>query len=59
MPVSRIERLIYPVSFYRNKARHAKQACRQILDDFGGIVPHTMDKLLTLAGVGRRCTSLG
>ncbi|MBM3751602.1 MAG: endonuclease III [Acidimicrobiia bacterium] len=58
LPVSRIEKLIYPVSFYRNKARHAKQACRQILDDFGGVVPDTMDELLTLAGVGRKTANL-
>jgi endonuclease-3 len=58
LPVSRIERLIYPVSFYRNKARHVKQACRQILDDFGGVVPKTMDELLTLAGVGRKTANL-
>ena len=58
LPVSRIERLIYPVSFYRNKARHVKKACRQILDDFGGVVPHTMDELLTLAGVGRKTANL-
>lgn len=58
LPVSRIERLIYPVSFYRTKARHVKQACRQILDDFGGVVPHTMDQLLTLAGVGRKTANL-
>ena len=58
LPVSRIERLIYPVSFYRTKARHVKQACRQILDDFGGVVPRTMDELLTLAGVGRKTANL-
>lgn len=58
LPVSRIEKLIYPVSFYRNKARHVKQACRQILDEFGGVVPHTMDELLTLAGVGRKTANL-
>src|SRR5688572_17185318 len=58
LPVSRIERLIYPVSFYRNKARHVKQACRQILDEFGGVVPKTMDELLTLAGVGRKTANL-
>ncbi|HUR19601.1 MAG TPA: endonuclease III [Vicinamibacterales bacterium] len=58
LPVNRIERLIYPVSFYRNKARHVKKACRQILDNFGGVVPHTMDELLTLAGVGRKTANL-
>lgn len=58
LPVSRIEKLIYPVSFYRTKARHVKLACRQILDNFGGEVPHTMEELLTLAGVGRKTANL-
>jgi len=58
LPVSRIERLIYPVSFYRNKARHVKAACRQILERFGGRVPGRMDDLLTLPGVGRKTANL-
>ena len=41
--VAHIRRLIYPVSFYRVKARHVKDACRQLLDRFGGRVPATMD----------------
>ena len=53
-----IERLIYPVSFYRNKARHVKETCRQIVQDFGGRVPTTMRELLTLAGVGRKTANL-
>jgi endonuclease-3 len=58
LTVPRIERLIYPVSFYRTKARHVKLACRQILDNFGGVVPPTMEELLTLAGVGRKTANL-
>jgi endonuclease-3 len=58
LTVARIERLIYPVSFYRNKARHVKECCRQILDDFGGVVPDTMEGLLALAGVGRKTANL-
>jgi endonuclease-3 len=58
LPTSRLERLIYPVSFYRNKARHLKAACRQILDSFGGRVPARMDDLLTLPGVGRKTANL-
>jgi endonuclease-3 len=54
----RIERLIYPVSFYRHKARHVKQTCRQLVDRFGGRVPATMDELLTLPGVGRKTANL-
>jgi endonuclease-3 len=58
LPVKKIERLIYPVSFYRNKARHVKAACREILDRFGGRVPATMEELLTLPGVGRKTANL-
>jgi endonuclease III len=58
LPVSRIEKLIYPVSFYRNKARHVKAACEQILERFGGRVPSTMEALLTLPGVGRKTANL-
>jgi endonuclease-3 len=58
LPVSRIQRLIYPVSFYRHKARHVKEACRRIVERFGGRVPETMDALLTLPGVGRKTANL-
>jgi endonuclease-3 len=53
-----IRKLIYPVSFYRNKARHVKAACEQILTRFGGKVPDTMQELLTLPGVGRKTANL-
>ena len=58
LPVRRIERLIHPVSFYRTKAVHVKEACRQILERFGGTVPATMEELLTLPGVGRKTANL-
>src|SRR5687767_11113402 len=58
LTVARIQRLIYPVSFYRNKARHVKAACREILTRFGGRVPATMEELLTLPGVGRKTANL-
>ncbi|HEY7475270.1 MAG TPA: endonuclease III [Vicinamibacterales bacterium] len=54
----RIERLIYPVSFYRVKARHVKETCRQLMARFGGRVPDRMDDLLTLPGVGRKTANL-
>jgi endonuclease-3 len=58
LTTARIERLIYPVSFYRVKARHVKATCRQILDRCGGRVPSTMEGLLTLPGVGRKTANL-
>ncbi len=56
--VSTTERLIYPVSFYRHKARHLKATCRRLLDRYGGRVPTTMAELLTLPGVGRKTANL-
>src|SRR5689334_12285381 len=58
LTVKQIERLIYPVSFYRNKARHVKATCRILVDRFGGRVPTTMEELLTLPGVGRKTANL-
>jgi endonuclease-3 len=58
LTVKRIETLIYPVSFYRNKAKHVKATCQQLVDRFGGRVPGTMDELLTLPGVGRKTANL-
>ena len=58
LTVRRIERLIYPVSFYRHKARHVKATCRLLMDRFGGRVPSTMEELLLLPGVGRKTANL-
>jgi endonuclease-3 len=58
LPVRRLERLIYPVSFYRTKARHLRETCRQLVGRYGGRVPGRMDALLTLPGVGRKTANL-
>jgi endonuclease-3 len=55
---TQIEKLIYPVSFYRNKAAHVIEACKQIVARFGGRVPTSMGQLLTLPGVGRKTANL-
>ena len=58
LPVREIEQLIYPVGFYRNKARHVKACCEKLVADFGGHVPSTMEDLVTLPGVGRKTANL-
>jgi endonuclease-3 len=58
LPVADIERLIYPVSFYRNKAAHVRRTAEEILARYGGVVPDTMEDLLTLPGVGRKTANL-
>jgi endonuclease-3 len=58
LTTARIRRLIYPVSFYRTKAVHVEETCRQLIDRFDGRVPASMDELLTLPGVGRKTANL-
>jgi endonuclease-3 len=58
LPVREIERLIYPVGFYRNKARQVKALCEKLVADFGAKVPSTMEDLVTLPGVGRKTANL-
>jgi endonuclease III len=53
-----IVKLIYPVSFYRNKAAHVRETCRILVDRFDGRVPSTMEELLSLPGVGRKTANL-
>ena len=54
----RIERLIFPVGFYRTKARVIRGVCRDLLARFGGKVPDDLETLLTLKGVGRKTANL-
>jgi len=58
LSVKEIETLIYPVSFYRNKARHVKACCEMLVEEFGSRVPETLDELVTLPGVGRKTANL-
>ncbi len=53
-----IRKLIYPVGFYRNKARFIRQMSKVILEDFKGKVPHKLEELLKLKGVGRKTANL-
>jgi endonuclease III len=58
LPVKEIERLIYPVSFYRNKARFVKACCETLETRWSGNVPCTMADLVMLPGVGRKTANL-
>lgn len=58
LPVRVIERAIYPVSFFRVKARTIQGICRDLLERFGGRVPGSLDELLSLKGVGRKTANL-
>lgn len=56
--VKTIEKAIYPVGFYRNKAAQIREMSKRIVDDFGGKVPASMEELLSLKGVGRKTANL-
>jgi endonuclease-3 len=58
LPLKKLERVIYPVGFYRTKAKAIHQICRRLIDEYGGIVPDSIDELVTLPGVGRKTANL-
>jgi endonuclease-3 len=53
-----LEQDIRTCGFYHNKAVNIKAACAKIVSDFGGEVPHTMEELVTLPGVGRKTANV-
>ncbi len=53
-----IEKAIYPVGFYRNKAKALIEISKMLVDVYGGNVPDEIDELLKLPGVGRKTANL-
>ena len=53
-----IGKAIYPVGFYRNKARTIREICGELIRRFDARVPDDIDTLLTLRGVGRKTANL-
>jgi len=53
-----IRNLIYPVGFYKTKAKHLKLLANKIIKDFNGKVPNTRKGLMSLPGVGRKTANL-
>jgi len=58
LPVEEIARAIYPVGFYRSKARNLKELCRMLVERHQGKVPQDLNELLKLKGVGRKTANL-
>jgi len=52
------EQDIYETGFYRNKARHILSAAKVLKKEFKGVLPKTMDKMLTIPGVGRKSANV-
>ena len=53
-----IQKLIYPVGFYKTKAKRIKDISQTLIDRYDGKVPHDFNKLLSLTGVGRKTANI-
>ena len=58
LTVAQIEKLIFPVGFYHDKAKHLKALPDVLQEKFGGVLPHTVEELCELPGVGRKTANL-
>ena len=58
VPRVRLERLIYPVGFYRTKAKLLKKLPATVAAQFSGVIPDTVEDLIRLPGVGRKTANL-
>jgi endonuclease-3 len=58
LPAEEISQLIYPAGFYHTKAEQIALLSRQLVEEYGGIVPNNIDELLRFKGVGRKTANL-
>lgn len=56
--LAELEQDVKPCGFYHTKAKSLKEMAGQLINDFGGEVPDTMEELLTLSGIGRKTANL-
>jgi len=53
-----LQKLIYPVGFYKTKAKHLKTLSEKVINEFRSEIPKTREELMTLPGVGRKTANL-
>ena len=56
--IKKLEKIIHPCGFYKNKAKNIKLCAKQVLELYNGQVPNTMKELTSLAGVGRKSANV-
>ncbi len=56
--LSELERVIRPCGFYRMKAKSIIEACQRLQNVYHGILPDTLEELMTLSGIGRKTANL-
>lgn len=57
-PLCELEEVIRPCGLYRTKSAQVKEACRMLRDEYGGVLPRTMEECLRFPGVGRKVANL-
>jgi endonuclease III len=58
LSAKKIEQVIFPVGFYRTKAKTILEICRNLNENYRGRVPDEIDELLKFKGVGRKTANL-
>lgn len=56
--IEELEKMVYPVGFFRNKARYLKELPKVLKAEFNNTVPEEIDDLVKLPGVGRKTANL-
>ncbi|MBQ7357951.1 MAG: endonuclease III [Clostridia bacterium] len=56
--ITEIENIVKPCGLYRMKASDIKRSCKLLCDEYGGVIPNSMDELLKFPGVGRKIANL-
>jgi len=58
LPLSKLQKIVYPTGFFRQKAKTLHAVSRALIKTFNGTVPKTEEELLSLPGVGRKTANL-
>lgn len=58
LPMKRLQKLIRPSGFYRQKAKNIKQVCKILVEKYNGRIPRTRGELLKLPGVGYKTADI-
>ena len=58
MDLKRLETIIYPCGFYKNKAKNIKEMAKIIIEKYDGSVPESMEELTKLPGIGRKSANV-
>lgn len=54
----KLEKIIHPCGFYRNKAKNIKAMAKELIEKYNGKVPESMEELMNLPGVGRKSANV-